>query len=363
MSSPEKANCTGCYACAAVCPERCISLENDPEGFWYPSVDETKCIDCGGCEAVCPLISQREVESEPTAYACIGRDEAVRLDSSSGGVFTLLAERIIDRGGVVFGAGFNGDFSVSHSFVETKEDLARFRGSKYVQSGIKETFGQAKDFLEEGREVLFSGTPCQIAGLQSYLDRSYDNLLSVDIICHGVPSPKVWQKYIAYRENQAGEKARRIAFRDKVKGWKRFSLSVEFSDQKRYSQTFERDYFMQAFLKNICLRPSCYSCAFKSLHRPSDITLGDFWGVQSILPDMDDDKGTSLIFVNSARGRSMFSGIKGDMRCQEVDIEQSVRGNSAATRSVASHGMRETFLRNSMNCLSTNWLSNTICPP
>ena len=339
----EKKNCTGCHACASVCPQDCIIMKIDPEGFLYPSVDQTECIECGRCEAVCPIFNWTEVKNEPIAYACINKNEAVRLESSSGGIFTLLAEEMIDQGGVVFGAGFDTDFSASHHYVETKEELKRFRGSKYVQSRIGETFRQAKDFLDKGCGVLFTGTPCQIAGLQSYLGNSYDHLICVDIICHGVPSPKVWQKYVAYRGERAGGKAQSVSFRNKDKGWKRFSMSFVFSNQKRYSQTFEKDPFMQAFLKNICLRPSCYSCEFKSLHRQSDITLGDFWGAQNILPDLDDDKGTSLIFINSDRGQEIFDAIQGDIRYQDADINMAIQYNPAAVRAVKSHKEREVF--------------------
>lgn len=333
----------GCYACSNICPQRCISMESDIEGFCYPEVDYDKCIKCGLCIKVCPIINKTIIKNKPSAYACINNDEVVRLDSSSGGFFTLIAERVIDNGGIVFGAGFDKNFVVAHSWVKVKEELGKYRGSKYVQSKIGDTYSQARVFLKQGRQVLFTGTPCQIGGLKSYLQQDYDNLFCIDIICHGVPSPKVWQKYVSYRENCAGAMARRISFRRKNEGWKRFSVSFLFSNDTEYIQTLDSDLYMKAFLKNICLRPSCYACDFKTLHRESDITLADFWGIHNILPEMDDDKGTSLIFVNSVNGQSMLEKIKHRISYKEVEINQVVAYNSAVIKSAGYNQRRGGF--------------------
>ena len=231
-----------------------------------------------------------------------------------------------------------------HSYAGTREELEKMRGSKYVQSEIGITFRQAKDFLEQGRQVLFSGTPCQIAGLYSFWGGvNNHNLFTVDIICHGVPSPAVWHEYIAYREKSAGERIKKIAFRRKDEGWKLFSLSFLFQSNKEYIQTFNKDLYMKAFLKNICLRPSCYSCKFKTLNRQSDITLADFWGVQNIMPEMDDDKGTSLVLVNSSKGQDIFEKIKNEMKYKEVDIGRAVIYNTSAVKSVEYNPKRERF--------------------
>ena len=339
----DKKNCTGCHACFNICPQHCITMESDREGFWYPVVDEKKCIQCGLCEKVCPVLHKELVQNEPKAYACMNKDEIIRLQSSSGGIFTLIAEHIIDKGGVVFGASFDKNFTVVHHHVDTKEKLSQLRGSKYVQSKIGDTYKQVKDFLIQGRMVLFSGTPCQIEGLKSYLRKPYQNLFCVDIICHGVPSPKVWQKYISYRENDVGSSIGKIFFRRKNEGWKRFSVSFLFKNNKEYIKTFDKDLYMQAFLKNICLRPSCYDCEFKTLHRKSDITLADFWGIQNVFPKMDDDKGTSLIFVNSNKGQIMLEKIKDYIICNEVDIHKAVSYNSSAIRSVQCNPKRDNF--------------------
>jgi len=338
-----KENCTGCHACVNICPQECIFMKADDEGFLYPYVNNNRCIDCGSCESVCPIANIAANNNKAKVYACINKDESIRLDSSSGGIFTLIAEQILLNGGIVFGVIFNEDFSAIHSCAETREELEKMRGSKYVQSEIGKTYRKAKDFLDEGRQVLFSGTPCQIAGLNSFLGKVYNKLFTVDIICHGVPSPAVWHEYIAYREKNAGERIKKIAFRRKDEGWKLFSLSFLFQSDKEYIQTLNKDLYMKAFLKNICLRPSCYSCKFKTLNRQSDITLADFWGVQNIMPEMDDDKGTSLILVNSTKGQDIFEKIKNEIKYKETDIGRAVTYNTSAVKSVAYNPKREKF--------------------
>jgi coenzyme F420-reducing hydrogenase beta subunit len=264
-----KEDCTGCYACSQICPDeiKCISMVKDNEGFWYPKVDYSKCIKCGLCVDVCPILNNKVVENTPVAYACINKNKSIRLESSSGGLFSLIAEQVIEDGGVVFGAGFDENFEVMHSYIEKKNDIGKFRGSKYVQSKIGNTYKQAESFLKSGRKVLFTGTPCQIAGLKSFLGEPYIGLLCVDLVCHGVPSPDVFKKYIKYRNEKANSQVKRISFRRKDEGWKRFSVSFLFENDTEYRQNLNNDLYMKAFLKNICLRPSCYECKFKTLHR------------------------------------------------------------------------------------------------
>ena len=356
----EKQNCSGCHACSNICPQQCIAMENDKEGFFYPKVNLKSCVDCGLCERVCPILHKEAIENEPQAFACYNKDEKIRLESSSGGLFTLIAEQIIDAGGVVFGVGLGKDLTAMHSYVETKEKLREFRGSKYVQSKIGETYEQAKAFLKQGRQVLFTGTPCQITGLKSYLQQDYDNLFCIDIICHGVPSPKVWQKYISYQENRVGSQVKSASFRDKNKGWKKFSMSLLFNNATLHKQTLDKDLYLQAFLKNSCLRPSCYDCNFKTLHRQSDITLADFWGIQNILPKLDDDKGTSLIFVNSNKGKSMFDKIVNEIIFEQVDINRAIHDNTAAIKSVGHNPNREKFFKE-VDMLAFDKLVNKYC--
>jgi len=338
-----KEKCAGCYACVNACPQKCISMEINREGFRYPEVDHSKCIKCGNCVDICPVVDKMIVQSDPVAYACINKDESIRMESSSGGIFTLLAEQIITDGGIVFGVGFNKKFEVEHSYIETKKDLDKFRGSKYVQSKIGETYKQAKEFLEEGRKVLFTGTPCQIGGLRSYLKKYYKNLFCVDIVCHGVPSPTVWKKYIEYREEIAQSPIQRICFRNKNKGWKKYSVSFWFENNTEYRQTLDKDPYMIAFLKDVCLRPSCYACKFKSLYRQGDITLGDFWGIENILPELDDNKGVSLVLVNSNNGKDMLKKIKSEILCYKVNLGDVVRYNSSIIKPVVYNSKRRVF--------------------
>lgn len=345
----EKENCTGCYACANVCPQRCIMMQADHEGFWYPVVITEACTRCGSCVRVCPLLNRdtktRSGKSAPPACAAYSREESIRLNSSSGGVFTLLAEEILGAGGVVFGACFDDKFSVVHHFVENRDELEKLRGSKYVQSKIGSSYEQARRFLQAGRTVLFSGTPCQIAGLKQYLGGDHIGLVCQDIICHGVPSPKAWKEYLAYREQRAGVRARRIAFRRKNRGWKQYSISFTFSNNMEYLETLDRDLYMRAFLKNICLRPSCYVCHFKTIDRTSDITLADFWGIQNVMPEMDDDKGTSLVIVHSEKGQELLSKIVDRLVLVSVELENAIRYNTAMIQSVTVHPYRDEFFK------------------
>lgn len=339
----DKPNCCGCHACYNRCQQKCISMQSDDEGFWYPVVDRKECIDCGLCEKVCPTLSKSIVENHPAAYACLNKDDKIRQQSSSGGVFTIVAASVLANHGVVFGAGFDRDFNVLHSSVDNLDGLSNLRGSKYVQSSIGDTYEQAKDFLKQGRQVLFSGTPCQIAGLKSYLGKDYEGLICLDIICHGVPSPLVWKQYRSKQKNTNELKS--ISFRDKTFGWKRFSLRLTYKNDDEYIKDLNSDEFMQGFLKNVYLRPSCYHCSFKTLARQSDITLADFWGIENILPSLDDDKGTSLILVNSDKGKEIFLAAADKMEYKKIDIDQAIVYNSAAIKSVAYNPKRDKFFR------------------
>ena len=288
----DKSQCCGCAACVQACPKQCIQMLEDKEGFLYPQVDADICIHCGLCEKVCPELHLLEEREPFKVYAAKNINEEVRESSSSGGIFTLIAEQIIDEGGVVFGARFDEHWEVIHDMVTTKEDLKIFRGSKYVQSRMGNTFKQVKCCLEVGKKVLFTGTPCQVAGLKHFLRKDYDNLLTMDFVCHGVPSPKVWRSYLS--EISQGSKIKNIEFRNKQQGWKNFCFVLDIENLKRgnvlsKSSVFGDNIFMQAFLSNILLRPCCYACPVKCGKSGSDLTVGDFWGIEKVLPDFDDD--------------------------------------------------------------------------
>lgn len=329
-----KYDCCGCNACVQSCPKNCISTHEDEEGFLYPKADASLCIECGLCEKVCPVINQASMREPLEAFAAKNPDEQIRRESSSGGIFTLLAEQTIEKGGVVFGAAFNDRWEVEHQWRNTKEGLSDFRGSKYVQSCIGNSFAQAESFLRQGREVLFCGTPCQIAGFRLFLRKDYDNLITVDFICHGVPSPGIFRQYLneekllfSRKHNKAptsvsdstdAPKVNAIFFRDKVKGWKEFSLTLHFSQTSRKgellsiskSSTLHKNPYLRGFLSNLYLRPSCHSCPAKELKSGSDITIADYWFIQELLPEIDDDKGISAVIINTAKGQEHFMSTK-----------------------------------------------------
>lgn len=341
----DKNLCTGCTACFNICPNNAIYMEESSEGFTYPVIDKEKCISCGLCTKVCPILNNVKIENKPVAYACINKDEKVRNLSSSGGIFTVLAEEILKNDGVIFGATFDEEYNVVHEYIEKKEDLEKLRGSKYVQSSINDTYKRTKEFLENNRYVLFTGTPCQIEGLKKYLQKDYKKLYTQDIICHGVPSPKVWKKYLEYRKNKDKQKPQNISFRNKDNGWKLFNTKFEYS-KFEYKQNQNEDIYMQAFLKNTSLRNSCYNCSFKKKNRVSDITLADFWGIENVLPEMDDNKGTSLVIVNSNKGEEFFEKIKNNINYKEVDLDEAIKYNKSMIESVKQDKNRKKFFEN-----------------
>lgn len=341
----KKHTCCGCQACAQVCPKGCITMKADEEGFLYPVVDETVCVRCGLCEKVCPVLHNTESgQGNPKAYAAYNLNEEVRLASSSGGIFTLLAEYVLEQNGIIYGTAMES-FRVKHIRVSEPEGLALLRGSKYVQSDIGQTYVQARADLEAGKTVLFTGTPCQIEGLKAFLRKDYENLITMDIICHGVPSPMVWDKYVALREDTAGAAAAKVFFRHKKFGWKLFSVFFTFSDNSEYVQNLYQDSFMKAFLNDLCLRPSCYQCNFKKLNRVSDITVADFWGIETVCPEMDDDKGTSLVLVHSEQGEALVDTLRGKLCYKEVNLEAALQGNPAMVNSAKKPETRDVFMR------------------
>lgn len=348
----DKKDCMGCYACSNICPKNCIYMISDNEGFWYPQVEYNECIKCGLCINACPIINKVEVqENNVQAYACINKEESIRLKSSSGGLFTVFAEWVIDNGGVVFGAGFDEDFTVSHSCVDTKGELEKFRGSKYVQSKIGDTYKQAKDFLKQGRKVLFTGTPCQIAGLKRYLVKNYDNLLCQDIICQGVPSPMVWKNYLNDRIKGQGEgyQVKKVSFREKDEGWKQYQMKIIFESDEIYQKNKNKDEYLKIFMKFLSIRPSCFECKFKGKYRESDITLADFWGIENVEPSMNDNKGTSLVLINTRKGQKLMNEIKGKMIYKNVAFLDSIKSNPMYSKSIQFSDMRNKFFEELQN--------------
>lgn len=315
-----KASCTGCGCCAAKCPAECIRMTPDKEGFLYPKIDASKCMRCRLCVATCPAINTPAPVEPRAALALMAKDDALRKASSSGGVCALLARAAVERGGVVFGAAFNDKMELRHIAAEKAADLALLSGSKYIQSDTAGTFAQAQEYLRSGRYVAYFGTSCQIAGLKAYLggEKFKGELLCVDLICHGVPSPEVFRKYIRETELLHGAPITDIRFRDKGNGWKKSSLQTIFADGAQTLRTHGEDLYMKGFLRNLYLRPCCHNCKFKNFRGGSDLLVGDFWNVRLFAPALDDNKGISLAVVLSDVGNKRLSEIGDLMSGREI---------------------------------------------
>lgn len=338
-----KSECCGCTACQQVCPAQCITMEPDEEGFLYPKINEANCIHCQKCERVCPIRHPALPVGKTEAFVGYAENLALRRASSSGGVFSLAAQWILSRQGAVFGAAFDEHFQVRHICVESAEELGRLRGSKYVQSSLENTYAEAKRELQNGRWVLFSGTACQVAGLKNDLGEEYERLLTVDVLCHGVPSPKIWDLYLQEQESANRSKISSVQFRDKVSGWKQYSLTSRYENGRTCSFRFPEDPYMCMFLGNIDLRPSCYDCRFKAFPRASDLTIGDCWGIDKLMPDMDDDQGTSVILVHTPKGRQLLDAIRDKLVLRNAELDQVLPPSAESRRSVEMHPNRKKY--------------------
>ena len=326
LASPN--DCTACAACVSVCPKQCISMYEDKEGFLQPRIDTSVCIECHKCEKVCLILNQEITKDdfETKAYAAINKDDKVRVQSSSGGVFFPLAKWVIEQGGVVFGARWNDKWEVVHDYAEYLDGVKAFMRSKYVQSVVGDTLRQAKQFLDAGRWVLYSGTPCQLGGLRAYLGKEYEKLIQVDLICHGVPSPGVWRSYL--KDYFGKEEILDINFRDKREGWLGFQCVTTTTTTTYCEKQMENPYF-RGFLTNVYLRNSCYNCRFRQFHRASDITLADYWGIDKIRPDMHDNKGTSVVFAHTEKGENVLLAMSSDLHMIAQDCDAVVSCNKA----------------------------------
>lgn len=340
----KKIDCCGCGGCAQACPVSCIRMVADAEGFLYPKVDATLCISCGSCTSACPMLLQgRKPARETEVYAAQCHDDELRRTSSSGGVFSLLAERILTEGGAVFGAAFAEDWSVHHIMIDSAEDLPLLKGSKYLQSRIENTYHQAETVLRSGRAVLFTGTGCQIAGLKSYLKKDYDRLYTAEVFCHGVPSPEVWKKYLQMQKEAYNSTIGEVYFRYKTFGWHRFSMVLRFARGEVYERSHDEDAFMKVFLNNLCLRPSCHGCKFRESRSGADLTIGDAWGIERTMPDMDDDKGTSVVVVNTERGRLLWNMVSPEMKVRRGAADTLLADNAMYYKPAKPHPNREKF--------------------
>lgn len=344
----DKELCSGCTACKNICPKEAIEMVQDEEGFLYPKVNKEKCIKCGKCKKVCPVINRKNIDKIQSGYVLNNKNEEIRKNSTSGGVFTPIAEYILDKKGVVFGACFDEIFKVIHKYVENKKELAIFRGSKYVQSFLGDSFKEVKKFLEDERYVCFSGTPCQIEGLKNYLSKDYEKLVTVDIMCHAVPSPLVLEKYLNYIKKYKldNENIEKVLFRDKRKyGYKYSTMTVE-SKSHQYFNGVETDPYLRAFFADLSDRPSCYNCAFKKLYHESDFTIWDCFISEKFEKRLDDDIGTSRILINTSKGKNIFDEIKDKFDYKEVNIKDLTRDVKEMCSSVKYPSKRRVFFEN-----------------
>lgn len=319
--------CCGCGACANKCPNQAITLQPNHEGFLHPVIDAEKCVECGACEKACPGLSVAiNEQAQPQAFIVQHKDNSIRYQSTSGGAFTAIAEEVIRRGGVVYGAAMTEELVVQHIFVEGIEGLAKFRNSKYVQSEIGVCYSVAKKFLSEGRYVCFSGTPCQIDGLYKYLGKDYENLIAVDVVCKSVPSPLVFKKYIDYKKKREGAISD-VVFRDKKRGFLYCTMAHYLSHEDRkaakdiYRRGSESDEWLRLFLSGKISRHSCMSCPYQTAQRVGDFTLGDIWETGNT--KFDDNKGTTLVHVWTKKGAKFLNSIKENVRLEAYPIEKS----------------------------------------
>lgn len=409
--------CYGCHACFNICPVQAIFMKQDAEGFLYPVINDAKCIHCGACARVCPMISRKSPINQISvaAYACMNINEQERLKSSSGGVFIEVAKYVIGHGGYVFGAAFDKDFHLIHKCAHDMAGCRAFMGSKYLQSRIGRTYQEAKTLLDAGKLVLFTGTPCQIHGLKLFLGKEYENLISLDCVCHGVPSPLVFAEYIKElklksdsritsfsfrcKDNMAScmyaEKGRsinngfcisgaierylpreklvrrirysierkirsilpsgiKISNKKTIATWRKYHLRAVLDNGMILDTVYTKSLYMRGFLEDLYLRPSCYRCNNKGEYRFSDLTLADYWGVEYIDPDMDDDKGTSLIIVHTIKGENMVSTLSGSFKIKSVDIKNAMKYNPSFYKSAKVNPNRKEFFLNVRKHINTN---------
>lgn len=324
----DKKDCCGCTACASICSTKAIAMQPDALGFLYPQVDQDTCIECGLCEKVCAFQNEFDHRlnlQDPLAYAVRHKDMQEVETSRSGAMFIAISDYFLENGGVIYGVGYEDGFRVCHKKAETKEQRNEFKGSKYVQSDLRKIFSQVKKDLKEGLKVVFSGTPCQTAGLMSFLGKSYrSNLFLVDIVCHGVPSPYIWRDYLSYIETRYKQKIISVNFRDKSLGWADHKESFIFSNSKKII----RETFTHLFFKHVMIRPSCGNCKYANINRPSDITIADFWGWEKTDKNFNsDDKGCSLVFLNTEKGLFVWEEIKNQINYISAKLKNCLQPN------------------------------------
>lgn len=360
----DKKDCCGCTACMNICPNGAIKMEKDEEGFTYPKIDKTLCINCNLCDKVCPIQEKKKEKSRVSiGYIVNNKDDKIRMQSTSGGAFSAISDYIITQGGIVYGACFDDDFNVLHIGVKNKEEIYRLRGSKYVQSDLRETFKEIKKHLEEEKMVCFSGTPCQVEGLRNYLRKDYENLITVDVVCRAVPSPKLYKKYLKYiqKEKLDNEKITKVSFRDKEKYGYKYSTMTIKGEKKEYRNGIETDTYLRAFFNNISDRPSCYSCQFRTIDRKSDFTIWDCFITENFEKSMDDNLGTTRVVIHTKKGEKVFNSIKDQFIYKQIEVEKLISDMKELKYDVEENKIRKQFFED-IDKISTEELFNKYFP-
>ncbi len=332
-------------------------MESDREGFLVPVIDKDACISCKKCISICPA-ENVPPKAQPLVYAARATDEEIILRSSSGGVFSLLASKVLEESGLVCGAGFDDAFNVVHRFIDKIEDIPLLTGSKYVQSQIGSSYKEVQKELLQGRKVMFVGTPCQCAGLKAFLGKEFENLLTVDFVCHGVPSPKLYRKYL--EEISGGKKISKVNFRCKIKDCGGYEMGLDFADSTEYRSKVAKDPYMMAFAQDISLRESCYACFSKGLRSVADLTLGDFWGIDETESPLAGKQGVSLVLVNTDKGKNAFEDISSNLETDCRNLDEACKKNTCLVASVKKNPLRDKYLRD-MNRLDIKKLADKYC--
>lgn len=355
-------NCTGCRTCENICPENCISLIENNEGFLYPYINSKKCIKCNKCSKYCPIDHEFKFKDEVKQkyYLAYNKNDNELLNSSSGGVFYVIAKNIIKNNGVVFGATIDNKMQVFHCDIQNYDDLRKLSGSKYVQSNVNNTYKKVQEYLLTGKYVLYTGTPCQIAGLKMYLNKDYSNLYTIDILCHGAPSQKMFTSHIKWLEGRYNKKIEYYQFRNKnISKWGDYHYCYKFTDSNKiYSDFALFDIFFKSFIKGQIFRDSCYSCKYASLRREGDFTIGDFWGVEEYYTDIDTNNGISILMINTNKASNLFEDISDDLIYRKTKIEWVMKNNHSLSHPVSKPMERKKIF----NYISANgyekWASN-----
>lgn len=364
MHLVEKEKCNGCHACFNACPVQAISMQSNDEGFLYPVIDAKKCIDCGKCDRACSIKYPPAINPYEEAYVCYAKNTEDHRTSCSGGAFAVLARQVLRDGGVVAGAAFTPTQDVQHIIITSETEIWKLKGTKYVQSTIGSCYAQVKKHLKSGKKVLFSGTPCQVAGLKAFLGEEYGNLITVDLICHGVPSPGIWKRYL--KEVADGEPIVSAGFRNKSKGVSNVTLDYYTESGRLIQENYSESPYIKGFIQNLFVRPSCFQCTFKGTKRCSDFTIGDFWGVKEHHPEMVHKDGVSALLVHSEKGQRLLKQCKKSFTWNTSTPEKATLWNESMIQPAQPNPNRDKFFLDAKTlsireAILNNWVAPT--PP